>query len=121
MLLQHLPAHAEFLTVLRHKQHASPVSLARVPPGMHRGALHRDVPAVHELFLVRVEQHLHAALEHHAIVQALRAVHHALVSRAEVHDAAHSPAGVDHAEFLGVDQVVMLLDVNVRVERRGKF
>lgn len=75
-----------------------------------------DIPAVHGARLARVEDHLDGALEDDTVVEALRAVHDALVARGEVDDAADGAVRVDEAEVAGGEERIVGGDVPVIVE-----
>ena len=79
-----LPPNNNRPTILQTKNHSRPAILTRIPPGMHRRTLHHHVPPTHNLHFAGVEDRFDGAFEHDAVVERLRAVHHARVLGGEV-------------------------------------
>ena len=76
----------------QHKQHAIPLR-AIIPPLMQRPPLNTNIALFHRHSLPRVHDQLHLALDHHAIVQTLRAMHRRRRARPPVHHAQHRAVG----------------------------
>ena len=83
---------------------------------MHRGPLHRHIAPVHQLRFPRIQHQLNAPLQHHAVIQALRSMHHAVETRREVDDSADGAAGIYEPEFAGGQEGVVGCDVGVGIE-----
>lgn len=77
-LLQSLLPDEQGLGILQAKQHARPLSVARVLPGVHRGSLDHYIALFHRVLLAAVQDRHYAALHDNPVVQTLRTVHHAL-------------------------------------------
>lgn len=91
---------------------------------MHGRALDGDVAARHRRRAAVVELHDDTALEHDAVVEALRAVHQPRVAGCEVDEAAHRPVRLHEAEFaarrrgLGELDVALVVEVDGHARRR---
>ena len=121
ILLQHLPTNNQLLTILQHKSHPRPLVTTRVLPTMHRSPLHSNISRSHQLSLPRIQHQFNLSLNHDAIIQTLRSVHHALKTWGEVYRATDCAMRVYKTEFARWQYAVVSFDISVVVKVRWKL
>lgn len=119
-ILPHLPPpNDQPLTTLQDEKHPRPFRPTHVPPPMMRTPLHRHIPPPQHPLDPFIQYHLHLALDHDAIIQALRAMHDGFAVRRKIHNARDGAGGVGKTQLLGGENGVVRVEIGTGGERGG--
>lgn len=87
---------------------------------MHSRPLHHHIPPPHLLHLTAIQHTLDGPLQHDAVINALRPVHHASIPGSKIDISQNGAAAGHESELASLDFVFVGADVGIVVEVGGE-
>lgn len=116
ILPEPLTLYVQWFAILQAEDHPSPLRIRGISPCVHSRSLHHDITPAHELRLAAVQHALDLPFEHDAVIHALSAVHHAGVSRCEIHVSQHRSTTAHKPKLARFDLLLVCPHVGIVVE-----